>query len=277
MMGAVKKGGAIMAKFGFIGVGNMGGAVAAAAAKLVHPREILVSSGQEVHAAAFAQAMGVEASDNDTIAREAKFVVLGVKPQVLESVLLEIRPLLEVRTDAILVTMAAGIPMQQITDVMGGGYPVIRIMPNLAVRVGEGITLYDANDRVKRADLEEFLAAMSATGRLDPVPEKLMDAGSAVAGCGPAFACLFAEALADGGVACGLPRQKAAEYAAQMLLGTAKYLQETGLPSAVLKDRVCSPGGSTIQGVRALEQGGFRSAVMEAVIASYEKNKEFFK
>ena len=266
-----------MTKFGFIGVGNMGGAVAAAAAKLVHPREILVSSGQEAHAAAFAEALGVVASDNETIAREAKFVVLGVKPQMLEDVVRRLRPILEVRTDAILVTMAAGVTMQRLADLLGGGYPVIRIMPNLAVRVGEGITLYDANDRVNPADLREFLAAMTATGRLDPVEEHLMDAGSAVAGCGPAFACLFAEALADGGVACGLPRQKAAEYAAQMLLGTAKYLQETGLPAAVLKDRVCSPGGSTIQGVRALEQGGFRSAVMEAVIAAYEKNKEFFK
>ncbi len=266
-----------MAKFGFIGVGNMGGAVAAAAAKLVHPQEILVSAGHTSHAEAFAQSCGAVASDNDTIAQSAKFVVLGVKPQMLEQVLRQIRPWLEIRTDAILVTMAAGITMQNIADMMGGGYPVIRIMPNLSVQVGEGITLYDANDRVRQEDLEEFLAAMSATGKLDHVPEHLMDAGAAVAGCGPAFACMFAEALADGGVACGLPRQKAREYAAQMLLGTAKYLQDTSIPSAVLKDNVCSPGGSTIQGVRALEQGGFRSAVMEAVIAAYEKNKEFIK
>lgn len=266
-----------MAKFGFIGVGNMGGAVAAAAAKLVHPREILVSAGHKTHAEAFAQRCGVVASDNDTIARNAKFVVLGVKPQMLEQVLREIRPQLEIRTDAIIVTMAAGITMQNIAHIMGGGYPVIRIMPNLSVQVGEGITLYDANDRVNPEDLAEFLTAMSATGKLDQVPESLMDAGAALAGCGPAFACMFAEALADGGVACGLPRQKAREYAAQMLLGTAKYLQDTAIPSAVLKDNVCSPGGSTIQGVRALEQGGFRSAVMEAVIAAYEKNKEFIK
>ena len=266
-----------MAKFGFIGVGNMGGAVAQAAAKLVHPREILVSAGQEAHAAAFAEAVGLVASDNETIAREAKFVVLGVKPQMMAQVLQKIRPLLEVRTDAILVTMAAGVTMQGVADLVGGGYPVIRIMPNLSVRVGEGMTLYDANDRVHPEDLSEFLTAMSATGRLDHVPEQMMDAGSAVAGCGPAFACMFAEALADGGVACGLPRDKAREYAAQMLLGTARYLQETGTPSAVLKDNVCSPGGSTIQGVRALERQNFRSAVMEAVIAAYEKNKEFIR
>ena len=266
-----------MAKFGFVGVGNMGGAMAAAAAKLVHPREILVSAGQRSHAEAFAQRWGLEASDNETIARTAKFVVLGVKPQMLAQVLSELRPILEVRTDAILVTMAAGIPMRSLCDIMGGGYPVIRIMPNLSVQVGEGMTLYDANDRVKPEDLAEFLAAMTATGKLDHMPEALMDAGSAVAGCGPAFACLFAEALADGGVACGLPRQKAREYAAQMLLGTAKYLQETEVPSAVLKDNVCSPGGSTIQGVRVLERAGLRSAVMEAVIAAYEKNKEFIR
>ena len=266
-----------MAKFGFIGVGNMGGAIAGAVAKSVDGGEILVSAKRPERAAAFAAEHGVTASDNITIARQAKFVVLGVKPQFMREVLTELKPILEVRMDAVLVTMAAGLTMKDIAGMVGGGYPVSRIMPNTPARVGSGVILYDANDRVRKEDLEEFLAAIAPAGLIDPLPERLIDAGSAVAGCGPAFACQFMEALADGGVACGLPRAKAMEYAAQMLLGTAKLLLESGEHPGSLKDAVCSPGGSTIQGVRALEQGGFRGTVMEAVIAAWEKNQELGK
>lgn len=266
-----------MAKFGFIGVGNMGGAIAMAAAKVVPGEEILVSAQHPENAARFAREHGCTASDNETIAREAKFVVLGVKPQYMEKTLGALKPILEVRTDAILVTMAAGLTMKNIADMVGGGYPVIRIMPNTPARVGQGVIIYDANDRVSEADLAEFLEAMAPAGMLDHLPEKLIDAGSAVSGCGPAFACLFLEALADGAVACGLPRKTALAYASQMLLGTAALMKESGDHPGVMKDAVCSPGGTTIQGVRALEQGGMRGAVMEAVIAAYEKNKEFAK
>ena len=122
-----------------------------------------------------------------------------------------------------------------------------------------------------------FCRQMRFGGLLDRLPEKLIDAGSAVAGCGPAFVSLFIEALADGGVAAGLPRAKAMEYAAQMLLGTAALAMETGKHPAQLKDEVCSPGGSTIAGVRALEQGGFRAAVMNAVDAAFLRTKELGK
>ena len=266
-----------MAIFGFIGIGNMGGAIAMAAAKAVDPGQILVSAKHPGKAADFSGQYGTVASDNVTIAREAKFVVLGVKPQFMASVLKELKPILEVRTDCVLVTMAAGLTMQNICNMVGGGYPVIRIMPNTPARIGQGVILYDANDRVRGEDLEEFLAAMKPAGLLDHLPEHLIDAGSAVAGCGPAFVSLFLEALADGGVACGLPRAKAMEYAAQMVLGTAQLMMESGNHPGVMKDAVCSPGGTTIQGVRALEKGAFRGTVMEAVIAAYEKNKEFTK
>ena len=119
--------------------------------------------------------------------------------------------------------------------------------------------------------LSAFLTLMSASGRLEPLEERLIDAGSAVAGCGGAFVSLFLEALADGAVTCGLPRDKARRYAAQMVLGTAQLALQSGQHTAAMKDAVCSPGGTTIAGVRALERGGFRSAAMEAVIAAYEK------
>lgn len=264
-----------MATFGFIGIGNMGGAIAMAAAKAVDPAEILVSAQHPEKAAAFSAQYGTVPSDNKTIAREAKFVVLGVKPQYMDSVLRELKPILEVRTDCVLVTMAAGLTMNAISCMVGGGYPVIRIMPNTPAKIGQGVILYDYNDRVLPEDVAEFLKAMAPAGMVDHLPEKLIDAGSAVSGCGPAFVSLFIEALADGGVACGLPRAKALEYAAQTVMGTAKLMLESGAHPGQMKDAVCSPGGTTIQGVRALERGGFRGDVMEAVIAAYEKNKEF--
>ena len=119
-----------------------------------------------------------------------------------------------------------------------------------------------------------FAALIAPAGLVDPTPEELIDAASAVSGCGPAFAYLFIEALADGGVACGLPRDKAVAYAAQMAVGAARMVLESGKHPGALKDAVCSPGGTTIQGVRKLEEAGFRGAVMNAVIAAYEKTLE---
>jgi len=167
--------------------------------------------------------------------------------------------------------------MADIRRMAGAEYPIIRIMPNTPVSVGEGMILYDHTDNVPAEAVKVFCEMMRFAGRLDPLPEKLIDAGSAVSGCGPAFACLFLEALADGGVACGLPRDKAMEYATQMLLGTAKLALESGRHPGELKDAVCSPGGSTIAGVRALEQGSFRAAAMNAVEAAFVRTKELGK
>lgn len=264
-----------MKQFGFIGIGNMGGAIASATAKAVEPDQILVSAKHYEHAWKFSNTYGTVPSDNITIARDAKFIVLGVKPQYMSLLLDELKPILQERSDFVLVSMAAGLTMEKISDMAGGRCPVIRIMPNTPARVGQGVVLYDYNNHVEREDLEEFLYALKPAGRLNHLPEQLIDAGTSVAGCGPAFVYLFAEALADGGVACGLPRDKALEYAAQTLLGSAQLLLETGEHPGVLKDAVCSPGGSTIQGVRMLENGGLRATVMEAVIAAYEKNREF--
>lgn len=264
-----------MATFGFIGIGNMGGAIASAAAKAMNPAEILVSAQHPEKAVAFSQKYGTVPSDNKTIAREAKFVVLGVKPQYMDSVLRELKPILEVRTDCVLVTMAAGLTMNGISCMVGGGYPVIRIMPNTPAKIGQGVILYDYNDRARKEDVDTFLKALEPAGIVDHLPEKLIDAGSAVSGCGPAFVSLFIESLADGGVACGLPRDKALEYAAQTVMGTAMLMLQSRSHPGVMKDAVCSPGGTTIQGVRMLERGGFRGDVMEAVIAAYEKNMDF--
>ena len=147
-------------------------------------------------------------------------------------------------------------------------------MPNTACAVGAGLTLYDTNSAVTQQQLDALLRDMAASGRLEALPEELIDAGSAVAGCGGAFACLFMEALADGAVTCGLPRAKANTFAAQMLLGAAQLALESGKPFGLMKDEICSPGGTTIAGVRALEEGGLRAAAMNAVIAAYRRTLE---
>jgi pyrroline-5-carboxylate reductase len=200
---------------------------------------------------------------------------LGVKPYLMADMLEKIQPFLA-QARPVLITMAAGLTMERIREMAGGDYPVIRIMPNTPSAIGEGMIQYCTLD-VTTEQEEEFLQAMSECGRMDKIPENLIDAASAVSGCGPAFAYMFIEALADGGVACGLPRAKAMEYAAQMLQGSARLAMQSENHPGALKDAVCSPGGSTIQGVRKLEQYAFRAAVTDAVIAAFEKNLEMKK
>lgn len=264
-----------MAIFGFIGTGNMGGALARAACKRLPGGQVLLANRTAEKARLLAEELGCRAADNAAVAESADFIFLGVKPQMMGELMLELRPILAGRQGPfVLVTMAAGLTIQRIQELAGGAYPVIRIMPNTPASIGEGMVLYACGGGVTEADEAAFLDAMAGAGRLSPLPEKLIDAGSAVSGCGPAFVDLFIEALADGGVACGLPRAAALEYAAQMVAGSARLVLESGKHPGALKDAVCSPGGTTIQGVRKLEEAGFRGAVMDAVIAAYEKNGE---
>ncbi|MCI9649900.1 pyrroline-5-carboxylate reductase [Oscillibacter sp.] len=262
-------------KLGFIGVGNMGGALARAARKSVPGACIGLAGRTPEKIKILAEELGCRASGGVGVAKWADYVFLGVKPQMMPQLLTELKPELAERPDRfVLVTMAAGLSIARVQELAGGTYPVIRIMPNTPVAVGRGMILYTCGESVTGEEERIFLEAMAGAGRFSRLPERLMDAGSAVSGCGPAFADLFLEAMADGGVACGLPRAQAVELAAQMMLGSAKLALRSGQHPGALKDAVCSPGGATIQGVRALEAAGFRGAVMEAVIASYEKTLE---
>ena len=264
--------------FGFIGVGNMGGALAKAAAKVIAPEQILASSLTMEETTAFTAQVGCHAGDNAAVASQCRYIFLGVKPQYMAGMLEEIAPVLAARTDRfVLITMAAGLTMAQIRGMAGGDYPIIRIMPNTPAAIGSGMILYTTSDEITAEEREQFLHGLSAAGRLDALPESLIDAGCAVSGCGPAFVYLFIEALADGGVECGLPRAKALEYAAQTVYGAAQMVLESGQHPGVLKDAVCSPGGTTIVGVHALERGAFRADAMNAVCAAYEKSKQFAK
>lgn len=266
-----------MSIYGFIGCGNMGGALANAASKKLGGGELLLANKTHAKAEKLAANIGGEAVTNAVIAKQADYIWLGVKPQMMADMLADIAPILAERTDRfVLVSMAAGLTIARIREMAGGVYPVIRIMPNTPAAIGQGMILY-TSDGVTEEELAAYLDVMSAAGRFDQLPEHLIDAGSAVSGCGPAFVYPFIEALADGGVLCGLPRAKAQEYAAQTLIGAAMLVLESGQHPGALKDAVCSPGGSTIVGVRKLEEGGFRATAMNAVIAACEKTKDLGK
>ena len=259
-----------MRTLGFIGTGNMGAALAAAAAKN-GDNELLLSNRSREKASALQARIGGRVTDNPGAAK-ADFIFLGVKPQMLPEVTPKLREVLKQRREPFtVVSMAAVTSIARIKELLGDDVPVIRIMPNTPVSVGEGVILYACSGEVTAETEGSFLAAMSASGRFLKVEERLIDAGACISGCGPAFVDLFIEAMADGGVACGLPRSLALELAAATVSGSAKLMLETGKHPAQLKDEVCSPGGTTIQGVRALEKGGLRSAVMEAVIAAYKR------
>ena len=256
--------------FSFIGCGNMGGALAVAAAKGNPGMAIGVCDALPEKAEALAlQYDNVSVASMAEIAQNSEYVFLGVKPQMLEALFKELAPLLP--DDVTLISMAAGTAIAKIEALAGKALPVIRIMPNIPVCVGKGVILYAHNALVTEDSLCIFKQAMSGAGLLDALPEEKIDAASTISGCGPAFAYMFIEALADGGVACGLPRDKAQTYAAAMLAGSAEHVLLSGNHPGALKDAVCSPGGTTIAGVRALEEKSFRAAAMDAVIEAYEK------
>ena len=261
-------------KVGFIGCGNMGGALVRAVASSIEPKNIYVYDRCREKAEALSSALGVVSADEEKTVKEADYIFLGVKPQALKETIAEIKDTLKNRNDFAIVSMAAGVKISTIISLFGFDLPLIRIMPNTPVSVGEGMILYDTNSLVLDAQKEEFLKILSKAGKIDSLPEHLIDAGCALSGCGPAFVDLFAEALSDAGVKCGLPRDKAILYAAQTLLGASKLIVETGTHPAVLKDAVCSPGGSTIAGVHKLEEDGFRGAVIDAVCAAFKRTKE---
>ena len=264
-----------MSEFGFIGVGNMGGALAGAVCKKVGAENVLVSDYAVEKAEAFAEGFGCVAADNKKIASEAKFIFLGVKPQVLPSVAESLREDLTRReTPFVLVTMAAGVSIASLEDMLGMRAPVIRIMPNTPVAVGEGMILYTANEAVSDEALCEFVSSLSLAGKTDRIEEALIDAASVISGCGPAFMYMFLEAMASAGEKLGLDGKQARAYAEQTMIGAATLAASSDETLETLRVRVCSPGGSTIEGVKKFQSLGLSETVAEALGASYRRTKE---
>ena len=260
-------------KYGFIGCGNMGGAIAKALRR--QTADIMIADPAP-NAKAFADTLGAVYTDNETLVSSCDRVFLAVKPHLMKGMLSPLQPILAEKKP-LLITMAAGLEIAQIQSFAGCDLPIIRIMPNTPVALGKGMIQYCRNSLVAGDVLADWLKDMADCGRLDPLEERLIDAAAALSGAGPAFMYMFIEALADGAVACGIPRPKAYEYAAATMAGSAEMVLASGQHPGALKDAVCSPGGSTITGVRALEEGGFRAAAMNCVIAACERNKELGK
>ena len=254
--------------YGFLGCGNMGGALVKALSRVTKDITITDRSGK---AKKLAQELGIRYGSAEEIAASCDRIFLAVKPHMMGDLLAPLQGVLQQRKP-LLITMAAGLTVARIEELAGGKLPVIRIMPNTPVAVGKGMTQYCRNELVDEATITAFREDLRFSGQLDELEERLIDAASALSGCGPAYMYLFIEALADGAVACGIPRAKALEYAAATMVGAGEMVLATGMHPGALKDAVCSPGGSTIAGVRALEQHGFRGAAMDCVAAAYEKN-----
>lgn len=261
-------------KYGFIGCGNMGGAIARAMSQGTD--DMLLSSLSGLTAMQLATELNAESGSNTEVASQCDYIFLGVKPHMIRGVLNELKDILLARRP-VLISMAAGITVKTITDCLDADYPVIRIMPNTPVSVGKGVVLYCKGESVTENDMDEILSDMRFCGELIPIDEAHMDAACALSGCGPAFVYQFIEALADGAVACGLKRNDAVKLACLTLEGAAKLCETSGKHPEQLKDEVCSPGGSTIEGVLELEEKGFRGAVSGAVRAAFEKNGKLGK
>ena len=257
--------------YGFIGTGNMGGALARALVRTVSSSNVYLNNRTPAKAEALAAELGARADTAAHIAAACDYIFLGVKPNLIAGVLAQLAPTLAQRTDKpVLVSMAAGVTIAALEQA-APGCPILRIMPNTACAVGAGLTLYDANALLTNPQLDAFLADMAASGRLEALPEHLIDAGSAVAGCGGAFACLFMEGLADGAVTCGLPRDKANTFAAQMLPGAARLALESrkgsGYVAQLWAMRSAYPAQKLTDAARRFDRNWCRMAVTEAAKA----------
>jgi pyrroline-5-carboxylate reductase len=252
-----------VARLGFIGAGAMGGALLRGLLTAGRIKaEELVFCDPDPKRQQEMEKLGVEAALDNAEVLHSPVVVLAVKPQILKNVLDEIRDF--IRPWHLVISIAAGVPLAVLEEALPDGR-VIRAMPNAPLMVQAGMTALAPGSRATPEDLDLALDLFRAVGRAEVVQESLMDAVTALSGSGPAFVAVFLEALADGAVKMGLPRIQAMEFAAQTVLGTALLLLEKNIHPGLLKDLVTSPGGTTIHGLHALEQGAFRAAVISAI------------
>jgi len=263
-----------MTSVGFVGGGQMAEAIVGGmlGAGLCPPERLWATDPADARRDRLKSAFGIRVGENNRALTEwADLIVLAVKPQVLSGVLKEIGALL---AGKLVVSIAAGVPIRAIAERAPGVRGIIRAMPNQPVFVREGMTALTAGHAMPAADASFVRAIFEAVGRVVEVDERLMDAVTGLSGSGPAYVFQAIEALADGGVKMGLPRRTAELLAAQTVLGAARMVLEFREHPAVLKDRVASPGGTTIAGLHRLEQGGFRATLMGAVEAATRRSEE---
>lgn len=261
-------------KIGFIGCGNMGKAIILGllSSKIISPQQIIGYDILSHITADLAQQYGIQAAKSSTeVAQQADILFLAVKPDVISTSLHDIAATLN--PAQVLVSIAAGVTLEAIGTLVNPETKVVRVMPNTPALVREAICSLTPNAHVTPDDLAHVSQLLASIGRVEQVPEYLIHAVTGVGGSAPAFVFILIEAMADAAVAGGLTREQAYQFAAQTVLGSAKLVLESGLHPGALKDNVCSPGGTTIEGVAVLEEKGFRAAIYQAVRASTQKSQ----
>lgn len=264
-----------MALIGFIGVGNMGYPMLTSALKCFSKDQIMITTKTKKHMEELGQQLGVTyVLDKKELVRECKYIVLTVKPQFYQEVLEEIKE--DIQEGSIIITVAPGFMIERVKSIVGESIKVVRSMPNTPALVGEGMTgicfSEDQFSDEEKSVIDQFFLSF---GQYEVFQEKQMDAVVCASGSSPAYVYMFIEALADSVVRCGISREQAYHLVAQTVLGSAKMVLETKEHPGQLKDKVCSPGGTTIEGVAALEEYGFRNSLLQATKSCYEKATSF--
>ena len=263
--------------FSVIGTGNMGRALVGGFIKsgMLIPKDVRLCDIDEKKVTELASETGCQPYTDASLAvKEADYILLAVKPQVFDQTVRSISE--NIKDGAVVISIAASVTLDRIERLLNPGSAIVRVMPNTPALVGASVCAVCTRnvDNEKSAFVEKLLGTC---GIVVPCDEKTLDAIGCVSGTGPAYVMLFIEALADAAVKLGIPRKTALDIAAMTVYGSGKLMVETGTHPAILKDQVCSPGGTTIEGVLALEKGSFRSDCAQAVIAAYEKTKKLSK
>jgi pyrroline-5-carboxylate reductase len=262
-------------KIGFIGAGNMAEALMKGiiSAGIAAKDEVIAGEVIKERREIIARDLNVKVtSDNVEVARSAQILLLAIKPQQMPTVLEELKPYLG--PEHLIISIAAGIKISYIESRLNAGVRVVRVMPNQPCLVGASASAFALGKFARSEDKDFVLKVLKSVGLAMPVDEKLLDAVTGLSGSGPAFVYLVIEAMADGGVLSGLPRDIAVKLAAQTVLGAAKTVLETGIHPAAGKDMVASPAGTTIEGLRVLEEAGVRGAFIDAVEAATKRSTE---
>lgn len=258
------------ATISIIGTGAMGGAIMRSICKKYNPSLITVTDKNSEMGKKFAEENKCNFVETNAEVLNAKYIFLAVKPQFLKDVFAEINGLIP--QDSVVISMAAGVKIVKLQEMAGFSTRFVRMMPNVCAQIGQAMTAVSIPECITPEEAADVKEILSFAGKVEEVPEKLMDCVTAVSGSGPAFAFMFIEAMADAAVRCGMPRKQAYVYAAQTLYGSAGMVLETGKHPAELKDMVCSPAGTTIEGVASLEKNGFRNSIIDAVTAACAKS-----
>lgn len=265
-------------KVGFIGCGNMGSSMVGGLIKsgFLKAEDIIVSTKTEASSKKLADEFKITTTlDSKLVARESKTLILAVKPHMYKSIIEEIES--ELTEDKLIITIAAGITIEDMEEWLGDDCKIIRTMPNTPALVGEAMSAVCPNKNVSKEELEYCINIFESFGECEVLEEKYFDGFIAVAGSSPAYVFMFIEAMADGAVKLGIPRAKAYKMAAQSVLGSAKMVLDTGKHPGELKDMVCSPAGTTIDAVVELEKLGLRNSVIQAMDKCAEKSKNMHK